>query len=45
MFYIGKKPKQRTKYHKVEIARVMVEKGRPICNLTRELGTTQKNFQ
>jgi transposase-like protein len=36
---MGKKRNQYTKEYKVEAVRLMVEKGRPISELSRELGT------
>jgi transposase len=41
MFYIGKKRNQYTKEYKTEAVRLIVEEGRPIAELARELGTAQ----
>jgi len=38
---MGKKRNQYTKEYKVEAVRLMVEEGRPISELSRELGTAQ----
>ena len=38
---MGKKRNQYTKEYKVEAIRLMVEEGRPISELSRELGTAQ----
>ena len=41
MFCIGKKLNQYTKEYKVESVRLMVEEGRPISELSSELGPAQ----
>ena len=38
---MGKKRSQYTKEYKVEAVRFIVEEGRPISELSRELGTSQ----
>ena len=38
---MGKKRNQYTKEYKVEAVRLMVEEGRPVSELARELGTAQ----
>ena len=38
---MGKKRNQYTKEYKVEAVRLMVEEGRPVFELARELGTAQ----
>ena len=38
---MGKKRNQSTKEYKIEAVRLMVEEGRPISELSRELGTVQ----
>ena len=38
---MGKKRNQYTKEYKVEAVRLIVEEGRPISELARELGTSQ----
>ena len=38
---MGKKRNQYTKEYKVEAVRLMIEEGRPISELARELGTAQ----
>ena len=38
---MGKKRNQYTKEYKVEAVRLMIEEGRPISELSRELGTAQ----
>jgi transposase len=41
VFFMGKKRNQYTKEYKVEAVLLMVEEGRPISELSRELGTAQ----
>ena len=41
MFCMGKKRNQYTKEYKVEAVRLVVEEGRPISELSRELGIAQ----
>ena len=41
MFCMGKKRNQYTKEYKVEAVRLIVEEGRPLSEVARELGTAQ----
>ena len=41
MFYIRKKRRQYTKEFKIEAVRLIIEEGRPISDVARELGTAQ----
>ena len=41
MFCMGKKRKQYTKEYKVEAVRLIVEEGRSLSEVARELGTAQ----
>jgi transposase len=41
VFFMGRKRNQYTKEYKVEAVRLIVEEGRPLSEVARELGTAQ----